>query len=147
MVPTPERKTTTVKSDVDDRVPKLVQLASAEAIFAYKPIDVVERIAPRALMIIAVENDATTPEDHSYAMYERAGGPKRLVVQTGTTHYAAYAQYQAIVNPRIVEWFNRYLVNGEVVVTRKLATGDRILVGREVELVFQCARGAGRRDG
>jgi cephalosporin-C deacetylase-like acetyl esterase len=116
MVPTPERKTTTVKSDVDDRVPKSVQLASAEAIFAYKPIDVVDRIAPRALMIIAVENDATTPEDHSYAMYERAESPKRLVVQTGTTHYAAYAQYQAIVNPRIVEWFTRHLVNGEVVI-------------------------------
>lgn len=116
MVPTPERKTTTVKSDVDDRVPKSVQLASAEAIFAYKPIDVVDRIAPRALMIIAVENDATTPEDHSYAMYEKAESPKRLVIQTGTTHYAAYAQYQAIVNPRIVEWFGRYLVSGEVII-------------------------------
>ena len=46
----------------------------------------VDRIAPRALMIIAVEHDATTPEDHSYAMYEKAEGPKRLVVQTGTTH-------------------------------------------------------------
>jgi hypothetical protein len=49
-------------------------------------------------------------------MYERAESPKRLVVQTGTTHYAAYAQYQAIVNPRIVEWFTRHLVNGEVVI-------------------------------
>ena len=116
MVPTPERRTTTVKSDVDDRVPKSVQMASAEAIFAYRPIDVVDRISPRALMIIAVENDATTPEDHAYALYEKAGSPKRLVIQTGTTHYAAYAQYQAIVNPRIVEWFGRYLVSGEVIV-------------------------------
>ena len=90
--------------------------ARAEAIFAYRPIDVVERIAPRALMLIAVEHDATTPEDHAYAMYERATGPKRLVIQTGTTHYAAYAQYRAIVNPRIVEWFRRYLVAGEVVI-------------------------------
>ncbi|MDO8483322.1 MAG: alpha/beta hydrolase, partial [Candidatus Limnocylindrales bacterium] len=114
MVPTPERKTTTIKSDVDDKVPPLVELASAEAIFAYRPIDVVDRIAPRALMLIAVENDATTPEDHAYALYERAGGPKRLVIQTGTTHYAAYAQYQAVVNPMIVEWFRRHLVGGEV---------------------------------
>ncbi len=88
MVPTPERKTTTIKADVDQRVPAQVALASAEAIFAYRPIDVVDRIAPRALMFICVENDATTPEDHAYALYERAGGPKRLVVQTGTTHYA-----------------------------------------------------------
>lgn len=116
MVPTPERRTTNVKSDVDDRVPKQVQLASAEAIFAYRPIDVVDRISPRALMIIAVENDAVTPEDHSYALYEKAGGPRRLVVQTNTTHYTAYAQYQAIVNPRIVDWFSRYLASGEVVI-------------------------------
>ena len=114
MVPTPERKTTTIKSDVDARIPALVQLASAEAVFAYRPIDVADRIAPRALMLIAVENDATTPEDHAYAMYERARGPKRLVVQTGTTHYAAYAQYRDVVNPLIVEWFQRYLVSGEV---------------------------------
>jgi dipeptidyl aminopeptidase/acylaminoacyl peptidase len=114
MVPTPERKTTTIKSDVDARIPALVQLASAEAVFAYRPIDVVDRIAPRALMLIAVENDATTPEDHAYAMYEAARGPKRLVVQTGTTHYAAYAQYRDVVNPLIVEWFQRYLVSGEV---------------------------------
>src|SRR5262249_48287989 len=31
MVPTPERKATTIKSDVDDRVPAQVELASAEA--------------------------------------------------------------------------------------------------------------------
>ena len=121
MVPTPERKTTTIKSDVDTRVPAEVDLASAEAIFAYRPIDVVDRIAPRALMIICVEGDATTPEDHSFAMYERAGGPKRLVVQTGTTHYAAYAQYRDVVNPMIVEWFERYLVAGEVQVHERPA--------------------------
>ena len=112
MVPTPERRATTIKSDVDDGSRPLVQLASAEAIFDYRPIDLVDRISPRAVMLIAVENDATTPEDHAYALYERAGGPKRLVVQTGTTHYAAYAQYRDVVNPLIVEWFVRHVVAG-----------------------------------
>lgn len=121
MVPTPERRTTTVKSDVDARIPELVELASAEAIFAYRPIDVVDRIAPRALMLICVEHDATTPEDHAFALYERAGAPKRLVVQTGTTHYAAYAQYRDVVNPLIVEWFQRHLVSGEVQVREAAA--------------------------
>jgi hypothetical protein len=124
MVPTPERKTTTVKSDVDGRIPAEVQLASAEAIFAYRPIDVVDRIAPRALMLICVEGDATTPEDHAYAMYDRAAGPKRLVVQTGTTHYAAYAQYRDVVNPLIVEWFQRYVVGGEVHVHERPAEAE-----------------------
>lgn len=116
MVPTPERRATTIKSDVDGKVPTEVQLASAEAIMAYRPIDFVDRIAPRAVMLICVEGDATTPEDHAFALYERAGDPKRLVIQTGTTHYAAYAQYGEVVNPLIVEWFERFLVSGEVIV-------------------------------
>ncbi len=130
MVPTPERRTTTIKSDVDDRVPAQVELSSAEAIFAYRPIDVVDRIAPRALMLICVEHDATTPEDHSFALYERAGGPKRLVVQTGTTHYAAYAQYRDVVNPLIVEWFQRHLVAGEVLVHEAAAASEVLHLSR-----------------
>ncbi|HEU0235670.1 MAG TPA: alpha/beta fold hydrolase [Candidatus Limnocylindrales bacterium] len=130
MVPTPERRTTTIKADVDDRIPPLVRLASAEAIFAYRPIDLVDRIAPRALMLIAVEHDATTPEDHAYALYERAGAPKRLVIQTGTTHYAAYAHYRDVVNPLIVEWFTRHLVAGEVLVHERTAEADIIRLDR-----------------
>jgi cephalosporin-C deacetylase-like acetyl esterase len=133
MVPTPERRTTTVKSDVDQRVPSLVALTSADAIMAYRPVDLVHRISPRALMIIAVENDATTPEDHAYALYERAGGPKRLVVQRDTTHYAAYAQYRDVVNPLIVEWFRRYLVSGEVVVHEAGAPADIVYLDRPAE--------------
>lgn len=116
MVPTPERRSTPVKSDVDGRVPQLVQLASADAIFAYRPLDFADRIAPRALMLIAVENDATTPEDHAWALYERAGQPKCLVIQRHTTHYAAYAQYRDLVTPLIVDWFRRYLASGDLVI-------------------------------
>lgn len=114
MVATPERAAAGVKKDVDSRSAQQVALISAEAIMAYRPIDLVERIAPRALMLIAVEGDAVTPEDHAVALYERAGTPKRLVLQTGTTHYAAYAQYRDLVNPQIVDWFSRHLVTGEV---------------------------------
>jgi dipeptidyl aminopeptidase/acylaminoacyl peptidase len=142
MVPTPERKTTTIKSDVDQRVPALVELASAEAIFAYRPIDLVDKIAPRAVMIICVENDATTPEDHAYALYERAGGPKRLVVQTKTTHYAAYAQYRDVVNPLIVEWFERYLTAGEVLVVETEAEAEVLKLTRPPEAAETPAKGA-----
>ncbi|MEK6720486.1 MAG: alpha/beta fold hydrolase [Chloroflexota bacterium] len=114
MVPTPERKTTTVKADVDGRIPALVALASADAILEYRPIEFVDRIAPRAAMFICVENDAVTPEDHAFRLYERAGGPKRLVVQTGTTHYGAYAQYRDIVAPLIAEWFTTHLRTGQI---------------------------------
>jgi hypothetical protein len=109
MVPTPERRQTKVKADVDDRVSDGVQLRAAEEILSYKPIDVVERIAPRGLMVIAVEDDPVTPTDHAVSLYERAGAPKKLVVQRHTTHYAAYEQYGDEVVPAIVEWFQEHL--------------------------------------
>jgi dipeptidyl aminopeptidase/acylaminoacyl peptidase len=130
MVPTPERQSTKVKADVDKRVPELVQLASADAILAYRPVDVAHRISPRGLMVICVENDATTPEDHAFSLFDRAGAPKRLVIQTRTTHYAAYDQYSGVVTPMIVEWFERHLTSGDVVVREQTADSEvvRLLV-------------------
>jgi fermentation-respiration switch protein FrsA (DUF1100 family) len=115
---------------VDHRVPDEVDLLSAEAIFAYRPIDVIERVAPRGVMLIAVEDDAVTPEDHIYALYERARGPKRLVIQTGTTHYGSYTQYREVVNPLITEWFVRHLVSGEVLVHEQAAESEIVRLDR-----------------
>lgn len=123
MVASPERSASGAKKDVDGRSAQLVALHAAASFMDYRPIDVVDRIAPRALMLIAVEHDGVTPEDHAVALYERAGSPKRLVMQTGATHYGAYAQYRDVVNPLIVEWYRRYLARGEVMVREDVA-GD-----------------------
>jgi len=114
MVPAPERRATNVKGDVDGRTPTAVQLRSADAIMQYKPIDVVASIAPRALMIVAVEGDAVTPTDHAIDLYERAAAPKRLIMQRHTTHYAAYAHYGDEIVPGIVDWFDRHLRRGHL---------------------------------
>ncbi len=114
MIPTPERAATAVKKDVDGRVPTSVFLASAEAILAYKPVDVAAAISPRALMVIAVENDAVTPTDHAVAIYEAAGSPKKLILQKQTSHYAAYEKYGDTVTPEIVEWFTAHLGAGPI---------------------------------
>jgi len=116
MVPTLERRSSDVKKDVDGRVPTSVELRSAEGIIAYKPIEVVASISPRPVLLIAVENDAVTPTDHAVALYERAGGPKRLIMQRNTTHYAAYEQYGDVVVPEIVKWFEQNLTDGSVVI-------------------------------
>ncbi|QGS68216.1 peptidase S15 [Oceanobacillus sp. 143] len=47
MVPTPERKTTHYKRDVDDRIPNKVYLRSARHLLNYRPEDVVHKISPR----------------------------------------------------------------------------------------------------
>jgi dipeptidyl aminopeptidase/acylaminoacyl peptidase len=116
MVPTAERRTTKVKADVDDRIPTEVSLAAADEILAYRPIDAARRLRT-PLLVIGVEGDATTPTDHATALYEAAQGPRRLVMQRHTTHYAAYDQYWTTVTPLIVDWFDRHLRGTEVLVT------------------------------
>jgi dipeptidyl aminopeptidase/acylaminoacyl peptidase len=115
MVPTAERRTTTVKADVDGRIPEQVSLAAADEILAYKPIDAARNLRT-PLLVIGVEGDATTPTDHAVALYEAARGPRRLVMQRHTTHYAAYDRYWETVTPLIVDWFDSHLRNGGVVV-------------------------------
>lgn len=115
MVPTPERRATAVKADVDERIPTAVSLAAADEILAYRPIDAARELRT-PLMVIGVEDDATTPTDHAIALYEAAQGPRQLVIQRHTSHYAAYDQYWETVTPMIVEWLDRYLVSGDVVI-------------------------------
>ncbi|HWK27291.1 MAG TPA: alpha/beta fold hydrolase [Solirubrobacter sp.] len=115
MVPTAERRATTVKADVDDRIPSAVSLAAADEILAYRPLDAAEQLTT-PLLVIGVEGDATTPTDHAVALYEAARGPRRLVMQRHTTHYAAYDRYWTTVTPLIVDWFDQHLRNGGVVV-------------------------------
>jgi pimeloyl-ACP methyl ester carboxylesterase len=73
MVPTPERRATNVKGDVDSRTPTAVQLRSAEAILTYKPIDLVSSVAPTALMIIAVEDRVTEEAGDAAAHHTLCG--------------------------------------------------------------------------
>lgn len=107
MVSTPERRASSVKKDVDGRIPTSVPLRAAEAVIAYKPIDVVDRV--ENLMVIAVSDDSVTPTEHALALYEKAAEPKKLIMQRQTTHYAAYSQYGDAVIPEIVDWFDAHL--------------------------------------
>lgn len=125
MVPTPERRATSVKSDVDDRVPTQVGLEAADEILRYRPIDAAATLRT-PLMVIGVENDATTPTDHSERLYEAAAGAKELVLQRHTTHYAAYDAYWETVTPRIVSWFDRHVSSADIVVRSRTAGPEEI---------------------
>jgi uncharacterized protein len=125
MVPTPERRATAAKADVDDRIPSAVSLAAADEILEYRPIDAARGLRT-PLLVIAVEGDATTPTDHAQLLYDAAAGPRALIMQRHTSHYAAYDKYWEIVTPRIVDWFETYLVSGPVEVHSSPADGFRI---------------------
>ena len=126
MVPTPERRKTNIKADVDARISETVYLQSAEKIMAYKPVAVAPDVSH--LMIVGVENDAVTPTDHAIALYEAAAAPKRLVLQGDTTHYAAYKKYGDVVIPEIVGWFTDYLQSGPVRVHETFPVGSGIRI-------------------
>lgn len=115
MVPTPERRATRVKADVDTRVPAQIPLAAVDEILDYRPIDAA-RTLTKPLLVIGVENDTTTPTDHAVALYDAARGPRELILQRHTSHYASYEANGAAIAARIVEWFERYLVGGHLVV-------------------------------
>lgn len=109
MVATPERKQTTVKKDVDYRIPGQVPLRCAEALMEFSPEDYVAMISPRAIMFISTENDAVTPEEQTFRLYKRAGEPKKLILQKETSHYKAYDDYFDPVIIQIIDWYNRFL--------------------------------------
>ncbi len=123
MIQTAERRASTVKADVDSRIPTAVPLSCAGAILDYRPIDVAGRV--RGLLIVAVEDDLVTPTDHASALFAKSGIPKKLVMQRGTTHYAAYKQYAGEVIPMMIEWVRTLVLEN----TTPARDAEEVIVG------------------
>ncbi len=117
MVETLERKQSDFKKDVDVKIRMEVPLSMVDPLLTYAPGQAAIGLTT-PLMVVAVENDATTPTDHAVAIYEAAAGPKALVLQRNTSHYAAYAKYADVVIPQMVAWFREHLHESGDVVTR-----------------------------
>jgi hypothetical protein len=100
-----------------------VPLSCAKEIIEYRPIDVAR--AARGVMIVAVEDDAVTPTDHANALFARCATPKKLVMQRGTTHYAAYKQYADEVIPMMLEWLRLLVLEN----ARPLRFSEEVIVG------------------
>ena len=67
-----------------------VTLETAEKTMEYKPLEVVERVAPRALLLIGARDDNVCPIEGYHKLYERAREPKKLSVLP-ITHYEIYS--------------------------------------------------------
>lgn len=124
MIQSAERRTTSVKADVDSRIPSAVPLSCAQGVLDYRPLDAARRV--RGLMIVAVEDDLVTPTEHATALFEESGTPKKLVMQRGTTHYAAYKQYASEVIPMMVDWLTRLVVEKAT----PAPGAEQVIVGR-----------------
>ena len=51
---------------------------------------VVDKIAPRPLLLITTDDDRLVPPEESQALYDKANEPKKLVVLEGFGHYEVY---------------------------------------------------------
>ncbi len=76
----------------------------------FNPEWVVDRIAPRPLLLITTDDDRLVPPQESEAMYARAGDPKKLVVLRGFGHYEVYAKpaFDEVMR-EATDWYRQYL--------------------------------------
>ncbi|HEX7172234.1 MAG TPA: alpha/beta fold hydrolase [Candidatus Limnocylindria bacterium] len=104
--PTPERQKTTALSQTS--IPP-IPLACLEAITEFRPLDHIDRIAPRALLLIAATRDPTCPVEHSRLAFAAAGSPKRLVEIDSAEHYGTYVKHMDHILDESISWFGRHL--------------------------------------
>ena len=76
----------------------------------FHPEWIVDRIAPRPLMLITTDNDRLVPPDESAELFRRAGEPKRLVVLRGFGHYEVYTGdcFRQVMEYTL-DWYRQYL--------------------------------------
>jgi pimeloyl-ACP methyl ester carboxylesterase len=93
--------------------PEDIDLESAEACMRYRPEWVVDRIAPRPVLMITAARDALVPPEEQLACYERLREPKRLVTLPKAGHYDTYEfrnpAVAAVVHEETAAWFRRHL--------------------------------------
>ena len=80
----------------------------------FHPEWIVDKIAPRPLMLITTDNDRLVPPDELGELFRRAGEPKRLVVLRGFGHYEVYTGdcFRQVME-HAVGWYKQYLPVGQ----------------------------------
>lgn len=88
-------------------------LESAEACMRYRPEWVVDRIAPRPVLMIYAERDNLVPPEEQLSTFARCGEPKRLVRLPRAGHYDSYEFRNPvtcqIVYAETIAWFREHL--------------------------------------
>ncbi|MGE0701555.1 MAG: alpha/beta hydrolase [Hyphomicrobiaceae bacterium] len=76
----------------------------------FHPEWVVDKIAPRPLLLITTDDDRLVPPEESVALYAKAGEPKKLVTLKGWGHYEVYAgrAFDEVMG-ETVAWFQQHL--------------------------------------
>ena len=87
---------------------------SADAIAAFKPETLVDRIAPRPSFFIGVENDTLVPTAETVSLFGKAGEPKRLHMFPAIGHHSVYyGEHLDALLEMASDWFVAHLGTAE----------------------------------
>lgn len=88
-------------------------LETADRLLCYKPELVIDRISPRATLIIHVANDVVVPSEEAYSMYQKAKEPKKIVIIEADAHHDVYKFRNPAVFDKVmttaIDWYKEYL--------------------------------------
>jgi dipeptidyl aminopeptidase/acylaminoacyl peptidase len=77
---------------------------------AFDPVEAIERIAPRPLLLMHGTEDEIIPVANAHALFGRAGEPKELWLQDGLMHCRAVEEMWEPFRDRVRGFFDRWLL-------------------------------------
>jgi outer membrane protein assembly factor BamB/dienelactone hydrolase len=81
-----------------------------ERMVNYAPIENIDKATDCAMLFILAEKEEYfANKDHGIKAYERAKGPKKLVIIPGITHYGIYFQARGQAQKLAIAWFDEHL--------------------------------------
>ena len=88
---------------------RIAEWRTGQRVADVRPVTVVGRISPRALLLIHGREDVALPPVNSERLYAAAGEPKELWLVPGTGHSGARGVDRAEYERRVIAFFRRYL--------------------------------------
>ncbi len=92
-----------------DPVMALMARRTGARLAEFRPVAAVARLAPRPLLLIHGDADASVPVEHGRRLYAAAGDPRDLWVLPGVGHVGGYFANRTAYVERVIDFFDRAL--------------------------------------
>lgn len=75
-----------------------------------RPVEVIGKISPRAVMILHGLSDSTVPPNAAKRLYENSGEPRQLWTEPGVDHVGLYDAYPERFEEKVISFFDAHLL-------------------------------------